>query len=351
MRYDEKAEVIAKGRWPEILAAAGMSSAFFTGRHGPCPNCGGRDRYQWSNKYDGVWVCRKCTEGSYRSPMDLLMLHMGYTFTQAADHVRDYIKGNGYSVRQREAFAAAAAADRREDREYQLRKMTRIWEATQDMQAGDPVDLYLRYRVPGLKFRPRMIRFHPGLEYWQAPDDPKGKPQLLGEFPAMVAKAFDTQGNFVQLHKTFLTLNGRKADVPRAKKMEVGVGAASFAVPLMQVTGDTLGFAEGIESALGAAMWGVPVWPCLTGPSLAAFEMPAKLLGHVRRAVIFKDHDELKQVRTKQGERWRSAGNEYALKLGARLRAQGLRVLYVTPAKVGDDMADFWDKQRQLAAA
>lgn len=354
MRYDEKAEVIAKGRWPEILIAAGMSADYFTGRAGPCPLCGGRDRYLWSKKYDGVWVCRKCTEGRYRQPMDLLMQHMDYTFAQAADHVRDYIKGNGYSSKQREAFAAAAAADRREDRDYQLRKMTRIWEASTEIEAGDPVDLYLRLRVPGLNFRPRMVRFHPALDYWEPPQDANGKPRLLGKFPAMVAKAFDSAGAFVQLHKTFLTPDGRKAEVERPKKMEVGIGANAFAVPIVQVSGDTLGFAEGIESALAATMWrGIPVWPCLSGPSLAAFDVPVKLLPQVSRVVIFKDHDELKPFKTRDGDRWRSAGNEYALKLGARLRAQGLRVLYVTPAKVGNDMADFWDqqRQRQLAAA
>ena len=56
----DKAEDLAYGRWPEILQRAGMADTFFSGRHGPCPFCGGTDRYRWSNKYGGVWLCTMC---------------------------------------------------------------------------------------------------------------------------------------------------------------------------------------------------------------------------------------------------------------------------------------------------
>src|SRR5205085_10043803 len=129
-------------------------------------------------------------------------------------------------------------------------------------------------------------------DYWLPPDSGAAGPRLLGRYPALLAKAFDARGNFVQLHKTYLTPQGDKAFVPAVKKMERGVGAKAFAVPLLPVTGDTLGVAEGIESALAAAMLRrLPVWPCLSGPSLAAMELPRYLQPQLKRIVIFADHD------------------------------------------------------------
>ena len=37
----------ARGRWKEILPQLGIDPKFLTNRHGPCPLCGGRDRYRF----------------------------------------------------------------------------------------------------------------------------------------------------------------------------------------------------------------------------------------------------------------------------------------------------------------
>ena len=41
---------IATGRWPNILAHFGVAEKFLTGKHGPCPICGGKDRFRFDNK-------------------------------------------------------------------------------------------------------------------------------------------------------------------------------------------------------------------------------------------------------------------------------------------------------------
>lgn len=57
-------KTMARGRWVEILRAAGMPEDTLTGRRGgrPCPRCGGRDRY--SPMLDiaerGAVLCRSC---------------------------------------------------------------------------------------------------------------------------------------------------------------------------------------------------------------------------------------------------------------------------------------------------
>ncbi len=49
----------ASGRWPDIWAALGVGDLPPPGRHGPCPGCGGRDRFRLvpEDADDGGWIC------------------------------------------------------------------------------------------------------------------------------------------------------------------------------------------------------------------------------------------------------------------------------------------------------
>lgn len=346
---NDSAEELARDRWPEILQACGMAEGFFSGRHGPCPFCGGTDRYRWSGKYGGVWLCTMCPEsgGKWASGFAMLMKHMGYVrFQQAADHVRRHFGSRAVQAGPRRVANTAPATSDSAGHARNLRRMQALWQAARPIAAGDPADRYLRRRVPGLDLQPQMLRLHPALEYWLPPEPGAKEPRLLGRYPALVAQASNAQGAFVQLHKTYLTPQGEKAHVPVVKKMERGVGANAFFVPLLPLTGDTLGLAEGIESALAAAMLRrIPVWPCLSGPSLAALELPGDVLSQLRRVVIFADHDRPKLLPMRAGQgrpRWRSAGSHYAAQLAQRLGDAGLRVLVVQAARCGEDMADQW---------
>jgi hypothetical protein len=74
---------------------------------------------------------------------------------------------------------------------------------------------------------------------------------------------------------------------------------------------------------------------------MAAFDLPSKLHGQVKRVVIFADNDELKPVRS-GGDRQvlRCAGMHYAEQLAQRIRTHGKRVLIVRAGRKGADMAD-----------
>lgn len=350
---NDKAEDLAMGHWPEILQHAGIDGSYFTGKQGPCPACGGKDRYRWSRKHSdaGLWICNQCSGDKWSNGFTMLMKVRGCTFREAADLVREYF--NGVSPKDRVQTARPSQAPVL-DVARNLARMASIWAASREITPGDPVDLYLRRRVPGLDFVPAMVRYHPGLEYWAPPETLNGRPVLLGKYPSMVAKAFDVHGNFVQLHKTYLTPDGQKAQVPVVKKTERGIGVNGFAVPVLPLQGDTLGFAEGIESALAASMLRrIPVWPCLNGPSMAAYNVPDQLLEQVKRVVIFADHDALKQLpgAGEGNRRFRSAGSHYAEQLSERARALGKRVLVVKASRVGQDMADHWAARSDAAAA
>lgn len=348
---NDKAEDLAFGRWPDILTARGMDPSFFNGKKGPCPFCGGSDRYHWvQKKYGGVWVCNSCTDDKYATGFNMLMRHMGYSsFRDAADDVRDFF-GSNPNVKPipREQRLAQQEGMTPEKVERNRARMSKFWNEAREVREGDPVWLYMRNRVPGMNFMPANIRYHPSLEYWAPPPQGQEKPVLLGRFPAMLAYAQAPDGALVQLHKTYLTPDGAKADVPVAKKTDLGVGINSFAVRMMEPQGDKLGICEGLETGWASAMLrNIPVWPCLNGPAMAAFDLPPELYGQVKTLVIFADSDELKPAgRNPDGStKWRRPGSHYAETLAQRARQQGLRTLIIRPAKVGDDMANYWEGQ------
>lgn len=46
----------ARGRWTSILPALGIDSKFLKRRNGPCPMCGGKDRYRFTDLNGlGTW--------------------------------------------------------------------------------------------------------------------------------------------------------------------------------------------------------------------------------------------------------------------------------------------------------
>ena len=78
----------AYGRWPEIHAALGIPAKLLnTRKHQPCPHCGGKDRFRYTDhKHGGGYICNQCApEGG--SGFDLLMLVFGYSFTESVNQV------------------------------------------------------------------------------------------------------------------------------------------------------------------------------------------------------------------------------------------------------------------------
>lgn len=350
MSKQRSAEDLIFGKWPDFLIAKGMDPAFFSGRAGPCPFCGGNDRYRWNaKKYGGVWCCRGCTDSKYANGFRMYMEHANCDFREAADAIREYFNTPGSSEpitrEQRAAMTDEWTPEKVQESQY---KMQRLVDAAYEVRPGDPVWLYLMNRVKGINFFPQNIRFHPALPYWESPKERGGKFTLLGNYPAMLAVAHDPLGNFVQIHKTYLTADGHKADVPQVKKNGAGTGSNSFAVRMMEPMGDTLGISEGIETGIASAvLMNIPVWPCLNGQVMSAFQLPDYLKGQIRRLVIFKDNDPLRAMgRNPDGSpSMKSPGAFYAAQAANLARQQGLRPMLVTAAKVGMDMDDYLRSQ------
>jgi phage/plasmid primase-like uncharacterized protein len=210
-------------------------------------------------------------------------------------------------VQQRQLWAANA------------QRIALVWAQCVPLVAGDPVTLYLKRRgFAGAWPLLESLRLHRALPYWD--DGIK-----LGVHPAMVAPLM-VDGRMVALHRTWLTRDGRKADVHIVRKLTGTAGpTAGACIPLHKPLRGCIAIAEGIETALaGWCASGLPTVAAYSAGNLASYCWPAG----VQRLVIFADNDE--------------AGRAAAEALRKRAVAAQLRVNVMTPTDPGVDWCDVW---------
>lgn len=300
----QRAADIARGRWRGILPAFGIPSTFLDGKQHPCPICGGKDRARFDDKEGrGTWYCNRCGAGD---GLKLVELKTGLPFADVAKRVEE-LAGSARAEKPRKP--------RSEDEYHEA--MTRAWLSAQAVTAGDPVDLWLRSRV-GDVVVPPTIRY---AERCFCSDDRTYR-------PAMLAKMHDPAGVAVMVHRTFLTMDGRKADVPSVRMTMPGHMPPGSAVRLAK-PGAVLGIAEGIETAFAASkLFGFPVWAALNATMLEKWVPPAS----VERVVICGDHDAS------------FAGQAAAFALAKRLSAKpGLEAEVRLPGSSVDRATVGWD--------
>lgn len=137
--------------------------------------------------------------------------------------------------------------------------------------------------------------------------------------PAMLASLADAQGNIVAVQRTFLTTRGRKADVEPVRMM---LGSLTAGAVQLTQAGETLGLAEGVESALAASqIHNIPCWAAC-GARLHRIALP----DIVRHVVLYADND--------------PPGLETAYRAMRRFRAEGREVDLRAPEEVGSDWND-----------
>ena len=91
--YDvELIRAAARGRWPEILShLAGLDASTLTGSHGPCPKCGGSDRFRMIDAEAGALLCNQCFNSKNGDGFAAIQWLLDCKFNDALSKIADYL--------------------------------------------------------------------------------------------------------------------------------------------------------------------------------------------------------------------------------------------------------------------
>ena len=261
--------------WDWVLPALGVSLRFLQNRHGPCPGCGGKDRFRFDNKEGrGTWICSGGGALSGGNGFDLLIHVHRWSFSRARKEVLALVSSTIVSAAPRTTPTKKAPVEKSQA------PILRLLAESVAISDCAEVARYFLLRMLPVPAKNSPLRAHPALPYWEA-----GK--RIGTFAALLAPVVSVDGSLVTLQATYIE-NGKKIQDRPARKFMSGLAGKSGCAVRLAPCGATLGIAEGIETALAAQeIYGVPVWAALSSQMLALFIPPAG----VDHLVIFADND------------------------------------------------------------
>ena len=303
MTFHSRTVDAARGKWRGILLQLGLPEASLKDRHGPCPLCGGVDRFRWDNKNArGTYICSQCGAGD---GMKLAMEYTGKGYKEVANLI-DAMIGNLKT----ETLKPIITPEKQRD------ILRNAYKSTQPIVSGDLAHKYLKSRGVEELIYPDALRFAPKLF------DGDG-----GIRPALVAMiGLYDQDKFVSMHRTFLKPDGsNKAEMAAPRMLMPGELPAGASVMLSKYSGGPLGIAEGIETAMSAsALYNLPVWSAINTAIMRKWHPPAGC----KEVVVFADNDE------------KFGGQAAAFHLAHRMSCKGIAVTVRVPELVGQDFND-----------
>lgn len=309
---DETREA-AQGHWREILGAFGIDVPATAAKHCACPGCGGTDRFRFDDKNGrGTFICSAGGGDPVAGDGFKLLEHVnGWRFMDAARKVADVLGIDTQSTQRIEPTLSAQI----ERRYSQVTRMLQEEQQTQDSRARAQkgIDTVLAGCVP-LRSVPAVWRYltetrgigekyldatqnllaHPGIPYfYKARKDERSK--NMGTFPALIGICRSAAGEVVTLHRTYLTEQGEKLTMRRpdnslmdARKLMPPASDSRYSIPLYTPLNGRLGVAEGIESALAAAILNdLPCESAIDSGKLIHYAPPP----HVQALFVFADDD------------------------------------------------------------
>jgi putative DNA primase/helicase len=263
-----------QGRWFDILNKLGIDKSFLKNKKGPCPVCGGRDRFRFDDKNGrGTHFCNQCGSGD---GVSLAMKYMGISFIEAANEIRS-ILGECRIMNSKQSDSA-------QDLKKAHDRLKFIHKGLKPISHTGVVAKYLANR--GITVLPEKdVYEHNNIAYYGTPPDDQ---PVTGVFNAMVSRVSDIEGKMVKYHITYLTPDGQKISFATAKIQTAPCqGSKGSSIKMFQHT-DILGIAEGIESSLAAyATDGFPMWCAYDAQGMISVEIPKA----VENVLIYVDED------------------------------------------------------------
>jgi len=187
---------------------------------GPCPDCGGHDRFS-VDLAKNLFFCRKSGTGG--DAIDLVRYVLRVDFLGAVEFItgeappnwtqggpRGQVPDPAVLAERAKARARAEVEAARADVDYRQREIDRartIWREGEDF-SGSTAEAYLRLRGCQAPEGAR-LRSHPSLKYWHYHSAAK-QWRVVHEGPAMLARIDDADNRFMGCHCTWLDLNTAK---------------------------------------------------------------------------------------------------------------------------------------------
>jgi putative DNA primase/helicase len=270
----------------------------------PCPICGGRDRFQFSDKHVGLWHCRGCGEGG--DGIRLVERVLGLEFHEAAKRIEGVIGGGPAMWAPRTVHNLREAPTRVES---STNKPLQPWREAASSIRSTAGERYLATRGLALTdTEAASLRLHPHLWHWPTKT----------WWPTLVALVALHDGTALASHLTFLARDGlAKAPIERPKLFPAGAhvvgGGVWFGRPNSE---HELVVAEGIESTLSAMRLCGAAAGCaaLSAVGISKLTLPPE----ARRVRIYADNDADQKgvlASCEARRRWQAEGRTVAIEV------------------------------------